>query len=213
MVDFVLYMAFSVLETYALFFLAFKAFKIDLYSIEMVFASLIMGFISYVLRIDYGLIEMDVCLQFILIFCFMWLLFRIHYFYAAIMTGMTYQAYSLIQTLYYFLLNQSTLFSVYLLQILTATTAILIGMYISKRRQGFDFVPDKPAGKINISTRDQILFALNLPSFIIVLSTMYFSNHLMQFYFIIPLAYALVLYGYLYLSYKKDRSDHGNIGL
>ncbi|MCL6606330.1 MAG: hypothetical protein K6T94_25975, partial [Paenibacillus sp.] len=213
--DFLLYLAFSVLETYALFFMAFKLFKIDLYPKEMLFSSLIMGFFSYVLRNDYGLIQVDLFLQFILIFCFMWMLFKIHFFYAAIMTGITYQAYSLIQTLYYFLLNKTTLFSidfnfvaqfpVYLLQTLSATTAIIIGTYISKKRKGFDFVPDKPTGRINITTREKVLFSLNLPSILIVLSTMYFSEHLMQYYFIIPLSYALVLYSFLYLSYKKDR--------
>lgn len=44
MLDFILFMIFSILETYAMFFLAFKIFKIDLYHKEMVFASFIMGF-------------------------------------------------------------------------------------------------------------------------------------------------------------------------
>ncbi|QQZ60832.1 hypothetical protein JI735_31030 [Paenibacillus sonchi] len=53
MLEFVLFMVFSVLETYAMFYLAFKVFKIDIYFKEILFASLLMGFISYVLRYDY----------------------------------------------------------------------------------------------------------------------------------------------------------------
>lgn len=44
MIDFILFILFSGLETYAMFFLAFKIFKIDIYHKEMVFASFIMGF-------------------------------------------------------------------------------------------------------------------------------------------------------------------------
>lgn len=223
MLDFLLYLAFSVFETFSLFFLAFKLFKIDLYPKEMVFSSLILGFISYELRINYGWLQIDLMVQFILVVCFMWLLFRIHPFYALIMTGMTYQAYSFTQTLYFYLLNHIPLFSLdfnfitplslYLLQILSATSVIIIGNYIGNARLGFDFVPDKPTDKVHISSRDKILFALTLPSLLILLSTIYFSDHLTEVYIILPLTYALILYSFLYLSYKKDRGSHGNIGI
>lgn len=80
MLDFVLYMVFSVLESSALFYLAFKIFKLDIYPKEIVFAGLIMAFISYTLRNNYGLSKIDVFLQYTLTFLFIWLLFRIHIF-------------------------------------------------------------------------------------------------------------------------------------
>ncbi|HEY2493813.1 MAG TPA: hypothetical protein VGI33_13025 [Paenibacillus sp.] len=217
------YLILSVFETGAMFFLSFKIFKIDLFLKEIVFASLIMGFISYILRNDYHLIQIDIVLQYMLMFCFLWLMFRIHVFYAAIMTGMGYQAYLLIQTFLYSIMDRMDFLSysyqiginigTLILQVSSALTAILIGMYIGKKRKGFDFIPDKPNGKIHICSRDKILFALNIPSILILVSAMYFANYLSQWFFIMPFSYALVLYGYLHLSYKKDRSNNENFGL
>lgn len=44
MLDFVLFIILSVLESSALFYLGFKLFKIDLYSKEIIFAGIIMAF-------------------------------------------------------------------------------------------------------------------------------------------------------------------------
>ncbi|MGF7048447.1 hypothetical protein J2T13_002955 [Paenibacillus sp. DS2015] len=217
------YLILSVFETSAMFFLSFKIFKIDLFLKEIIFASLMMGFISYILRNDYQLDQVDIVLQYVLMICFLWLLFRIHIFYAAIMTGMGYQAYLLIQTSLYSIMdrigisfdNFQAKLSVYtlVLQALSALTAILIGIYIGKKRKGFDFVPDKPNGKIYISSRDKILFALNIPSVLILISAIYLANYFPKWFFLESFAYALVLYGYLYISYKKDRSNDENFGL
>jgi hypothetical protein len=217
MLNFVIFMVLSVLESTAMFFLTFKVFKIDLYVKEILFAGLIMGFISYVLRQDYGLAQLDIVTQYVLTFCFLWLLFRIHVFYAAIMTGLSYLAYMLIQSMYYLMMNLTGLYSlhfpsitvgIYILQFISAVTAIFVGLYISKRRKGFDFVPDKPNEKVKIKLREIIIFALSIPSVGIVLLMIFLSQKFSQFFFLMPLAYGILLYGYLYFSYKKDRSDN-----
>lgn len=215
MLDFILFMVFSGLETYAIFYLAFKIFKIDLYPKEMVFASFVMGFFSYSLRTHYELFELDILSQYALMFCFMWLLFRIHPFYASILTGMAYQAYSVIQTTLYYLLNfiirlpldstDSVSINIMVLQVVSALTAMGIGLYVGHKRKGFDFVPDKPDIKIKPSAMEKILFALNLPALFIIASVSFFFQS--EYFFFIPIFYGLILWGYLYLSYKKDRSD------
>lgn len=216
MLDFVLYLTFSVLETCAMFFLTFKMFKLDVYPKEMLFSGLIMAFFSYVIRVDYQWIELDIIIQYLLLFCFLWLLFRIHLFYAAILTGITYQAYTSIQLVFVLVLNRSGVFSThtfygidiyaFLIQILSALTAILLGLYIGFKRKGFDFIPDKPNGLIKISNREKLLFILNLPTVAIVISIMHlFSSN---FFYAVPLIYAFLLFCYMYLSYKKDRSGH-----
>lgn len=216
MLDFVLYIVFSMMESYAMFLLAFKIFKIDIYPKEMLFSGFLLGCFSYVIRVDYQMVEIDIIVQYLLMFCFFWLLFRIHFFYAAILTGMTYQAYTFIQTFYIFILNEIGLFSSiafygkiidsYILQILSAWTAILISIYIGKKRKGFDFIPDKPNGKVKTSTREKLLFILNLPTVAIVISIMYLFNT--KFFFLIPLIYGLLLFCYIYLSYTKDRGGN-----
>ncbi|MDQ0194440.1 hypothetical protein [Paenibacillus wynnii] len=217
MLDFLLFMLFSVLESCALFFLAFKIFKIDLYEKEIIFASMIMGGFSYVLRNNYNSPDVDVLLQYILVFCFFWLLFRIQVFYATIMTAMAYQAFLLIQSVLYLLMKMSGIyelqypilsFGTYLLQFISSIITLYIGYYIGKKRKGFDFVPDKPDGSINISSRDKIMFILTLPSPFFTLFMLFSAKHLFEFFSLIPIFYAVLLFGYLYLSNKKDHDKH-----
>lgn len=215
MLDFILFMVFSGLETYAIYYLAFRIFKIDLYHKEMVFGSFVMGFFSYSLRTNYELFQLDILSQYALMFCFMWLLFRIHPFYASILTGMAYQAYSVIQTSLYYFLNfviklpldssDSVSINIMVLQVTSALTAMCIGAYVGRKRKGFDFVPDKPDIKIKPSSSEKILFALNLPALFIIASVSFFFQS--KYFVLIPICYGLILWGYLYLSCKKDRAD------
>lgn len=216
MLDFVLFILFSVLESTALFFLAFRIFKIDLYPKEIVFAGVIMAFFSYNLRYNLALSNIDVFLQYTLVFLFIWLLFRIHVFYAVIMTGMAYQAYMLIQSLIYLFMNITGLFQLrfpslsagsYLMQLLTVSVTAFVAHYIGKKRKGFDFVPDKPNGKIDISIRDKILFALSVPSVLLVILMLYLIEYLPHFFFLVPLLYGMLLFGYLHFSSQKNRGD------
>lgn len=213
---FVLYIFFSVLETSALFYLAFKIFKIDIYPKEMVFAGLIMAFFSYILRTDYGLSKIDVFLQYTLAFLFIWLLFRIHIFFAVIVTGVAYQAYMLVQSLLYLIMNITGLYSLsfpsisagsYLLQILSSSAAFGLAYYIGAKRKGFDFIPDKPDGRVTIGRYDKILFALCIPSVLVVILMLYLIEYLPNLFFIIPLFYGMLLLGYLSLSSQKNRGE------
>lgn len=217
MLDFVLYMVFSILETSAMFYLAFKVFKIDIYPFEIVFAGLLMAFISYVLRHDYELVLTDVAVQYLLTFCFLWLLFKIHVFYAIVMTALTYLTYMFIQSTCYFLLKITGLYylglpntpiGVYILQLISAMIAFNIGIYIGKKRKGFDFVPDKQNVKVKIELREIKIFILSAPSLVFVVLMVYLTQKYSQYFFLMPMVYAILLYAYLYLSYKKDRTDN-----
>ncbi|WP_171716757.1 hypothetical protein [Paenibacillus phytohabitans] len=222
MLDFVLYMVFSILETSAMFYLAFKVFKIDVYPKEILFAGALMAFVSYVLRNDYGLILTDVAIQYLLTFCFLWLLFRIHIFYAAIMTGLTYLSYMLIQSTCYFLMKLTGLYSiefpflsvgVYILQLISVVLTIIIGFNIGKHRKGFDFVPDKQNVKVKIALREIKIFILSAPAIFIVILMLILTQRYSQYFFLMPMLYGILLYAYLYLSYKKDRTDDEFISL
>lgn len=211
-----LYIGFSVLETYAMFYFMFKVFKIEIYPVQMIFSSVIMAFISYVLRDEYGVPQIDVFVQMLLMFLFVWMMFRIHIFYATILTGVSYQFYMLLQTAYYYIMQQAGLFdtkipyilssSVFILQTLSAATAFFIGWIVYKNRKGFDFVPDKPNGRIFIHFRDKVLFALIIPSFFIIAATMYLAEYSDLFH-LVPFIYGAILFFYIYLSYKKDWTD------
>ncbi|MFC3745743.1 hypothetical protein [Paenibacillus sp. GCM10012306] len=216
MLDFVLFMIFSVVESSTLFYFAFKVFKIDLYVKEIIFAGIIMAFFSYTIRIVYGLAEIDILVQYILVFCFLWQLFRIHIFYAAIMTGLAYQSYMFIQSLIFLILNRTLVTTIhiptnsirtYSLQCLSALVVFSIAFYVGKKRKGFDFIPDKPDGKINTNRSEKILFVLSFPSITVVVLMLYLFNNLSPYFNLMPLFYAIILYGYLYLSRKKNFGD------
>lgn len=221
MLNFVLFMVFSVMETYAMFYLGFKLFKIDVYPKEMIFAGVILAFFSYVIRANNQWIEVDLIIQYGLMFCFYWLLFRTHLFYAAILTGVTYQSYSFIQLVYISLLNGIGNFSfhtfygmeisTYVMQILTSGTAIVVGYFVGRKRKGFDFIPDKPDGAITPTKREVLMFILNLPTAAIIISIMHLYKS--DYFLVVPLIYGFLLFCYIYLSYKKDRSGHEYIKL
>ncbi|AKG35516.1 hypothetical protein VK70_13810 [Paenibacillus durus ATCC 35681] len=216
MVNFIFYVFFSVLDTASLFYIALKLFKIDLYLKEIIFASLIMTFFSYVIRVEHSYAFLDVFLQYVLFVCFLWMLFRIHIFYAIIVAGTALQAFMFIQSLIYIVINITGIYQlnfpivstgIFLMQLITDSVVIFIGYYIRKKRKGFDFIPDKPDGKIILSKRDIVLFILSVPSFLAFYLNIYFTRYLNQYSFLIPLFYATVLIGYLYFSTKKDRGD------
>lgn len=213
--DFVLYMVFSVIESSAMFYLAFKIFKIDIFFKEIVFAGCIMGFISYALRHEYGIPDVDQAVQFLLFFLFIWMLFRIHVFYATILAGMTSQLYLAVQTVYYFLMAKIGVFEstipyilsigTFALQTLAATTVITIGWIVGKRRSGFDFVPDTPSGKLQLKPWEKVLFALTLPSIIFSVLMIQLTVIFEKLYLILPFVYTIVSFSYMYFSYRRDR--------
>ncbi|AIQ13612.1 hypothetical protein [Paenibacillus durus] len=216
MINFIFYVFFSVLDTASLFYLALKLFKIDLYLKEIIFASLIMTFLSYVIRVEHGYAYLDVFMQFVFFVCFLWMLFRIHIFYATIMAGTALQAFMLIQSLIYIVINITGIYQldfpivstgIFLMQLITDSVVIFIGYYIGKKRKGFDYIPDKPDARLIINKRDIILFSLSVPSVACLFLMMYFLKYLYQFAFLVPLFYGTVLIGYLYFSNKKDRGD------
>lgn len=222
MVDFASYMALSIIETFSMLFLAFRLFKIDIMPKEMVFTSAILAFFSFVMRHEYGLVQVDVVVQAIVMMVFIWLLFKIHIFYAFILMIVACQAYMFIQTFYYFFMISFGLFSsdnadftaimVILLQLLTAGSAIALGQYVAIKRKGFDYIPDNPHVKVKFNQREWTLLALGLPSVFIIASTMYFVEKQSSWFFLVPFCYAVVLFGYLYNSFKKDREGNERIG-
>ncbi|WP_438444805.1 hypothetical protein [Gorillibacterium sp. sgz5001074] len=224
MADFILYMLFSILETGAMFILMFRIFKIDLLRREMLFSAVVMSFVSHTLRVVYGFSTVDVIAQFLLMFLFVWMLFRIHVFYAVIMTGMTYQAYFVLQTVYYFVFSEAGLFeskipavtqsATYILQFVSAASAVFIGWLLARRRKGFDFVPDQPRGRLRFVRHDWILLGLNVPSSAVIILTLFLTGYFGQEgYMVIPVLYALLLFGYLYISHQKDWNQDESFGL
>lgn len=130
------------------------------------------------------------------------------------MTGLTYLAYMFIQSSCYFIMKIIGLYipsipyatiGIYIIQFISALSAIFIGVYIGKKKKGFDFVPDKQNIKVKIETREIKIFILSAPSLIFVVLMVDLAQKYWQYFFLMPMIYAVLLYAYLYLAYKKDR--------
>ncbi len=213
--DFILFMVFSIMETMAMYYLMFRLFKFDMSPVSIVFASAVASFISYTNRNVYEIQSLDVLVQIFLMFMFVWLLFKTHIFYAAIMTCTVYVGYVILQITYYFLLNGVGLFDsrlpissavgTYLLQIITACTTFLLGLWVKRNRKGFDFVPHSPYEVVKMNKINIVFLGLNLLS-VSTLSLLYLTNQIIQLFYL-PFALVLIMYFILYFAYKKDRTN------
>lgn len=208
--DFFLFMLFSIIECYSMYFLMFKVFKIDIFHKEILFSSVLMSGISYFVREDYGFASLDVILQITLMFLLVWMLFRIHIFYAIVMTITTYLAYMTIQTAIFYIFGfyrPENQISIFVLQLLTAAAACLIGFIVAKKRLGFDFIPDTPNLRFVMKTKDKVLFALAIPGLILITVTIYVTQNYQQWLILLPILHGFILIGFLFISYRKDRSE------
>lgn len=215
--DFVLFMFFSVLEAVTLFYFMFRLFKFDMYYVSIIFAGLIMAFISYTMREVFHNTALDVVLQFFLILSFVWLMFRVHLFYAGVMTGIAYIGVTTVQTFIFYLANAFGLLTsdwnpfnivIYLMQISSCLVIFLIGHFLHRKNIGFDFVPHSQYVKVKLNKRNRIILLLYIP---IVLSIFLINLQLLatnnSFLLLVPALLGIVLFSLLFWSYKRDRSD------
>ncbi len=207
--EFLMNVLFSSLECYAMYFLMFKLFKIDIYDKEMIFSSILMSVLSFFIREQYQTPNWDVFFQIVLMFLLVWMLFRIHFFYSIIMTVITFQAYMALQTGFYFILgfHKGSPISIYGLQLVTALVTIGLGWLVKKKRLGFDFIPDSPNYKISLKTKDIILFILTIPAIFFLTSTIYITQNFEDVLILLPVCHGIILISYLFISYRKDRSE------
>lgn len=192
-----------------MYFIMFRLFKIDLFHKEMVFASILMSVISFFLRNVYGFTNSDVFIQIMLMFLLVWMLFRVHYFYSIVMTLTTYQVYMSLQVGLYYTMgyHRDNNLSIYILQIFTVILAIGLGMLIQKKRLGFDFIPDNPNFKLMFTAKDKVLFALTIPALFFLTATIYITENYKQVLYVLPIIHVVILISYLFISYRKDRSE------
>jgi hypothetical protein len=215
--EFILFMLFSTLETAAMYYLMFRIYKFDIYALSIFFTSLIASYISYTLRVHYQLPGVDMLVQILLMTAFVWLLFRVPLFYAALMTGTAYISYILIQLAYYLALNTSGLIATvpqldaagtYLMQSLSLLTAWWIGWIVHRRGKGFSFVPHNPNEKVVLDRRSMILLYLYVPA-LLCAGLLYYliSTSRYSLFFLIPAVLGLVLAAMVFWSYRRDRID------
>lgn len=217
--DFVLFMLVSVIESSAVYYLMFRLFKFDIHISSIIFAGLVLAYISYTLRTQFNLPELDIVLQLALGVCFVWLLFKVHPFYSIVMTASAWIGYVVIQAFYHFVMNivgwlpenpSPTDFSTYALQLFSAATAVLIGYWLHRTNRGFEFVPHSPYESVSLHGRNLLLVGLYFLTVILLTLLHYLLRtqvHRVLIIFSFLLGGVMLVSVFLYWSYKRDRSD------
>ncbi|MEF3304064.1 hypothetical protein [Paenibacillus sp. GYB003] len=217
MIKVLLFLLFSSLEWMALIMLALAMFRFPLRGNvgQVVFTSFLLSLLSYFVFRTMEINALATVLQPPAVFLFFWQMFRIHYFYAAIVTIYGYLGFAVLQLCVYFAFDLSGIafseivpntFAGYLLQVVSVSLICGIALLLYKYRIGYSFVPDYAYKKV-------VLRGLNLRILLLVLAgyiVISFSNLLffsIGFATLTFVSLAAVLGILLYLALKKDGSD------
>lgn len=156
----------SVVEWITLIVLSFSLFmfKIKDNLVTIVFASILLSLLSYVLRGASNLTEISTFLQLITLILIFWLMIRMPAIYAGVMATLGYVSYLFVQTLIAYILNWTNIlplekmmgnqFLTHLVAGITVVVTLLICYFLVRFRIGFSFVPDDSS--INIGLRGNI---------------------------------------------------------
>jgi hypothetical protein len=200
-----------------LYFITFRLFKVEIYMFSILFASVIASFISFSLREIYGYATLDIIVQLLLTFLFIWQLFRVHVFYSALMSVTGFITLLVIQTGLFFVVNtfgfmQDTptpnALSTHLLQLLSASIAFLISYFIRKKKLGFTFVPHSNHGSIQLTASNRHVLLIYISS-LFPICLMYFllDTRKNNLFFIIPISLGFILLALLYWANRRELSD------
>lgn len=215
--DIIQFLSFSVIEWLALIILTFAMFKFPLkgYWGQILLTSAVMAFFSYFV---FQIIDRHFAtfLQPPILFLFFWQMFRIHIFYAGLMTVYGYLGYSFIQYSLFMLmlicgipLEQflPNAFTVKLAQAITAVVSVIISRFLLKARLGFSFVPDFEYAPFALKGINLKLFMLTILGYACLSFTSFVSFSSLHVTFMFMLFVCVVLVMLLYYALRKELSD------
>ena len=155
------------------------------YRSHILFSAFMLTQTSYLFRIGIDLGGVSLLLQLLLIILLLRLMFQIQTFYAALMGGIGFIIFSLLQTFIAFItaaltpltidqiLNNSPVYIGYIVQALTASISFLLSWFFSRNRIGFSFIPDSDKVKVRLTT-ENVTFLLLVSIAIITMVAIYY---------------------------------------
>lgn len=206
----------SALEWTALFLLILSMFLFPIkgYIPHIAFASIVLAQISYFLFKELQIAFVAQIIQLIVVFMFIWLMFRVHIFFSAAMAIMGYILYGLLQVIIIFIfklvfINKEGIFenelASHLIQIATVIIIYGICWVIIRNRLGFSFVPDNERQKIEIKGQNKVFLVLMFVAAIIIsfgyILTFAGFLQIILLIFLISAIFFLLMY----IAIKKER--------
>lgn len=217
--DFMLYLVFGMLETYAIFALVFVSFWLPYkeYLKEITVMAVFVSLLSYFLRNTLGLdMAVDVGASFVMMILFLRYLIRIRLFRSAIIS-LTYFAYAIINSLTFMALSSSGLVngdavinnaaspSAYVVQVVSAAIAVIVAFLVHRTKIGYSFIIRPPHDffvKSTISKSEIQIIAIVGTAFIVFIAAIGLITKEHTF---IGLPFvALLFLTLLYLAYRRD---------
>lgn len=220
MLDFIIFTFFSCFEYLSIIYFSFVLFRLTLrhYTFHMLFIACVLSYVSYTLRLA-GFDFVAPIAQMVVLFLFIWLMFRIQVFYAFLIMLTGYLAYMLVQGVFIMALvalgwitfeqlQPNTVIGVSI-QIGTVALMMMLARFIEKMRWGFDFVPHSEFAQVKIRNENLVLLIVILLSFFSLgaaYSIVFYNNVNFGFYFLVSVnLIAIVLL--IYFARKKDKRE------
>lgn len=160
MEEFLLDVSVNIYEVIAAFAIMLAAYRYSIkeYMTYSIIAAVLMAETSYILRLVLHLDSITPIFMLFWFLLFMWRVFRIHPFFALLMTVTGYLSYLFVQSALLFLLQihftleqiSTPLLHAKLYQIGSSTITLGVAYWLLKRRIGFSFVPDRMNEKIEM---------------------------------------------------------------
>ena len=207
-------------EYIAVLLLTFSIFRIRISGFypHIILIAIMLGNVSYATRSDPTLSSWSPAIQTILFVVFVWLLFRIPIFYAAIMTTAGYAIYTIIQLLFLVIYQQfgwitfndvnSSDLKGYILPLSSVIVTFILIAMMKKKNFSMDWIPNSHRVRIALNRENAFFLIMTIATFIISTLLLYWrSGEITVFYVIIAIILSAVLACFIYFSIKKDEAN------
>jgi len=190
-------------------------FPIRTYLIPTVFAAIVMAQTSFLTREVLQLDSITPLLMLGWIIAVIWMLFRVHIFYALLMGVTGYVSYGVLQFLFIFLFQffididtlTTEFYHLKLIQLITSTASIAIAYLLSGKRIGFSFVPDRKSERVSYHGVNRVLLYVIVGASLVIGTVSYFAHNGKFSLFIYIFSFILVVLILFYLAIRKERID------
>ncbi|RKP53174.1 hypothetical protein D7Z26_15720 [Cohnella endophytica] len=194
--------------------LAIYRFPVMTYIPQILFAAVVMAQTSYLLREVLNQESITPLFMIAWIFVFLWLMFRVHYFYAFLMAITGFLGYILIEVSIVYLtrfLNYridvlTDFYAVKIIQLISSTITLLICITLLKKRIGFSFVPDRMREKVDFHGTNRLLLYVLIIGSLLASAIVFIYERGTTSLLLAFASAAFALYAIFYFALMKERS-------
>jgi len=178
---------------------------------------ILLSYVSYTTRTIYELTIGSTLIQLGLMIVFIWLLFRVQVFYAALLMLAGFMGYSAVQMIFVFLFTSFNVFTTddlallkwptHLLPIATSIFFYLVSWIIIKKNWGFSFVPDQSDAHFKIKLDNILMLGLITITFLILIILHGVGYTLIENLYIGSSLYIILFALIIVYAIRRDRND------